>query len=113
MERPFSQACENNKQAILDALREILRDVSGVLELGSGTGQHARYFGYAVAMISLAGEPGSDMGPQPWGELTAAEQTRNLLDLLAALCDRDRYPRGAGTDPYVPDDDPRCREYLR
>jgi len=76
-------------------------------------GQHARYFGYAVAMISLAGEPGSDMGPQPWGELTAAEQTRNLLDLLAALCDRDRYPRGAGTDPYVPDDDPRCREYLR
>jgi len=44
VERPFSQACENNKQAILDALREILRDVSGVLELGSGTGQHARYF---------------------------------------------------------------------
>jgi len=76
-------------------------------------GQHARYFGYAVAMISLAGEPGSEMGPQPWADLTAAEQTRNLLDLLAALCDRDRYPRGAGTDPEVPDNDPRCREYLR
>lgn len=76
-------------------------------------GQHARYFGYAVAMISLAGEPGSDMGPQAWGDLSAAEQTQKLLDLLAALCDRERYPRGAGSDPEVPDEDPRCGQYLR
>jgi mono/diheme cytochrome c family protein len=76
-------------------------------------GQHARYFGYAVAMITLAGEPGSEMQAQPWGDLSVAEQTQNLLDLLAALCDRERYPRGAGSDPEVPDDDPRCREYLR
>jgi mono/diheme cytochrome c family protein len=76
-------------------------------------GQHARYYGYAVAMITLAGEPGSDMGPQLEKGLSAAEQTTLLLDLLAALCDRDRYPRGAGTDPDVPDGDLRCREYLR
>ncbi len=76
-------------------------------------GQHARYYGYAVAMIVLAGEPGSDMGPQLPAGLDAAGQTATLLDLLAALCDRGRYPRGAGTDPEVPDNDPRCREYLR
>ena len=69
-------------------------------------GQHARYFGYAVAMITLAGEPGSEMGPQDWGELEPEAQTQNLLDLLAALCDRERYPRGAGTDPEVPDGGP-------
>ncbi|MDH3511768.1 MAG: hypothetical protein OER85_13020 [Gammaproteobacteria bacterium] len=76
-------------------------------------GQHARYYGYAVAMITLSGEPGSEMGAEASLNLSAAEQTATLLDLLAALCDRERYPRGAGTDPDVPDGDPRCGTYLR
>ena len=42
--RPFSQACENNKHAVLDVLRVELAEVAGVLEIGSGTGQHARFF---------------------------------------------------------------------
>jgi hypothetical protein len=76
-------------------------------------GQHGRYYGYAVAMITLAGEPGSDMGPQLPAGLSAAEQTQTLLDLLAALCDRTRYAIGPATDPDVPDGDLRCGEYLR
>lgn len=76
-------------------------------------GMHARYYGYAIAMITLAGEPGSEMGPQLAPELFAPQQTQQLLNLLAALCDRTRYPRGNATDPEVPDGDPRCREYLR
>ncbi len=43
MNKPFSQACENNKKAILDVLRIEFMDVKNVLELGSGTGQHATY----------------------------------------------------------------------
>jgi hypothetical protein len=42
--RPFSQACENNKRPIAQVLREELAGVQQVLELGSGTGQHGRYF---------------------------------------------------------------------
>lgn len=42
--RPFSQACENNKRPILRVLQEVLAEASSVLELGSGTGQHARFF---------------------------------------------------------------------
>jgi cytochrome c553 len=76
-------------------------------------GQHARYYGYAVAMISLSGEPGSEMGAEQALNLSAADQTSTLLDLLAALCDRERYPRGTATDPDVPDGDPRCGAYLR
>jgi cytochrome c553 len=76
-------------------------------------GQHARYYGYAVAMISLSGEPGSEMGAEHALNLSAADQTSTLLDLLAALCDRERYPRGAAKDPDVPDGDPRCGAYLR
>ena len=40
--RPFAQAAEENKRVILDALRPYLR--GRVLEIGSGTGQHAVHF---------------------------------------------------------------------
>ena len=38
---PFSQACENNKAYILEILLEAFADRSKVLEIASGTGQHA------------------------------------------------------------------------
>jgi len=41
---PFSQACENNKQPILEVLQKELKDSLHVLEIGSGTGQHSVYF---------------------------------------------------------------------
>jgi cyclopropane fatty-acyl-phospholipid synthase-like methyltransferase len=40
----FSQASENNKQPILEVLRVVLAQHNRVLEIGSGTGQHAVYF---------------------------------------------------------------------
>ena len=40
----FSQACENNKAAILDILQNYFVDIDRVLEIGSGTGQHAVHF---------------------------------------------------------------------
>ena len=43
-ELPYSQACENNKGPILDKLRPYLATAKQVLEVGSGTGQHAVYF---------------------------------------------------------------------
>ncbi|MBQ0759475.1 MAG: DUF938 domain-containing protein [Zhongshania sp.] len=42
--KPFSQACENNKQPILNHLKTALQKCQHVLEIGSGTGQHAVYF---------------------------------------------------------------------
>ncbi len=44
MDKPFSQACENNKAAILEVLKTELTDSRNILEVGSGTGQHAVYF---------------------------------------------------------------------
>ncbi len=44
MSKPFSQACENNKRPILGILTEAFADRGRVLEIGSGTGQHAAFF---------------------------------------------------------------------
>lgn len=41
---PFSQACENNKAPILAVLQTAFASAKQVLEIGSGTGQHAVYF---------------------------------------------------------------------
>lgn len=42
--KPFSEACEQNKQPILVVLQQYFAEVSKVLEIGSGTGQHAVFF---------------------------------------------------------------------
>jgi cyclopropane fatty-acyl-phospholipid synthase-like methyltransferase len=41
---PSSAACERNKDPILEVLRLRFADRTQVLEIGSGTGQHAVYF---------------------------------------------------------------------
>jgi len=43
--KPFSESCVQNREPILAVLREWFADRSAVLEIGSGTGQHAVYFG--------------------------------------------------------------------
>ncbi|RJF98257.1 DUF938 domain-containing protein [Noviherbaspirillum saxi] len=48
MTKLYSAACERNRDPILAVLRNVLTDVSQVLEIGSGTGQHAVYFGAAL-----------------------------------------------------------------
>ncbi|MGH1470350.1 MAG: DUF938 domain-containing protein [Cellvibrionaceae bacterium] len=42
--KPFSQSCENNKKPILTILQKAFVHSQSVLEVGSGTGQHAVYF---------------------------------------------------------------------
>ena len=48
MTKPFSPACERNQGPILDVLRERFADRERVLEIGSGTGQHAVHFARAM-----------------------------------------------------------------
>jgi SAM-dependent methyltransferase len=49
---PFSAACERNKDPILGVLRVRFADRTQVLEIGSGTGQHAVYFARALERLT-------------------------------------------------------------
>jgi cyclopropane fatty-acyl-phospholipid synthase-like methyltransferase len=49
---PFSAACERNKDPILEILSRRFADRSQVLEIGSGTGQHAVYFSRALRHLT-------------------------------------------------------------
>ena len=44
MQLPFAEACERNKQPILDVLCQVLPPTGRILEIGSGTGQHVVIF---------------------------------------------------------------------
>lgn len=48
MTKPNSPSCERNRDPILAVLREQFADRREVLEIGSGTGQHAVYFAKAL-----------------------------------------------------------------
>ena len=43
--KPYSEACVRNQGSILNVLKRVFADSKNVLEIGSGTGQHAVYFG--------------------------------------------------------------------
>lgn len=44
MEKPNAPSCEKNREPILEVLRQHFADRNHVLEIGSGTGQHAIFF---------------------------------------------------------------------
>ena len=50
--KPYSESCERNQEPILKILQETLVNQQCVLEIASGTGQHAVYFGRALPHLS-------------------------------------------------------------
>lgn len=52
MNRPFSPAADRNKTSILDVLKRYLINPGNLLEVGSGTAQHAVYMAQNLAHIN-------------------------------------------------------------
>ena len=79
---PNAPACERNRQPILDVLREELDGRSRVLEIGSGTGQHAVFFAAALPQVAwqTSDRPENHEGIRAWLEHSGPE---NALPPLA------------------------------
>ena len=52
MEKPDAPACARNREPILEVLRDHFADRRNVLEIGSGTGQHAIFFAASLRHLS-------------------------------------------------------------
>ena len=51
-EKPYAPSCDKNREPILAVLRERLAERTALLEIGSGTGQHAVYFAQALPRLN-------------------------------------------------------------
>jgi len=69
IDKPCSPSCERNRDPILEVLRIHFGEVRSVLEIGSGTGQHAVHF--AAAM--------------PWLQWQCSDRAENLPGIRAWL----------------------------
>ncbi len=87
--KQHSPSCERNKEPILAVLKEILPASGLVLEIGSGTGQHAVYF--ATHLPQLAWQP-TDL-PANFPSIRAwAAEAGNVREPLALDLLAERWP---------------------
>lgn len=94
-QKPWSEACERNRGPILEVLRGAFAGVTQVLEIGSGTGQHAVFF--AAALPHLVWQP-SDVaanlpGIAAWRDQSGLSNLRAPLELDVDAAD---WPVTAG-----------------
>jgi cyclopropane fatty-acyl-phospholipid synthase-like methyltransferase len=83
-DKPFSPACEENKVPILAVIGPLFEDCHTVLEIGSGTGQHAVYFA----------------GHLPWLRWQTSDQPAHLpgIRLWLAAARLDNLPEPVALD---------------
>ncbi len=101
MALPSSPACARNREPILAVLRRHFADVRRVLEIGSGTGEHAVHF--AAALPHLAWQPSER--PEALDGLNerihqaALSNLRMPLPLAAQASPHPLMPAGLAADP--------------
>ena len=88
---PYSSASERNREVILDQLKEFIPQSAVVLEIGSGTGQHAVFFTQKIP--GLLWQPTDRKENLDGLEARfAAEGNKNILPLLRLDVLHDPWP---------------------
>lgn len=88
-----SPSCERNKEFILAALKDVLPDSGTVLEIGSGTGQHAAYFAGQLPWLVWQPTDLAENFPsiQAWAAEAGLPNLRAPLE-IDLLADAARWP---------------------
>jgi hypothetical protein len=80
--RPYCEAADRNKGPILEVLRTVLAEPGRVLEIGAGTGQHARHLAEHLPWLAWQPTERPDMLAQTRAG-TAGSGLPNLLEPIA------------------------------
>ena len=94
--KPYSESCERNSAPILQVLQQHLGQARTVLEIGSGTGQHAVHFAAAMPWLRWQASDHCDYLPgiRQWLDEAALPNTPAPLELQAVI--------GEGLQPLPP-----------
>lgn len=86
-DKPFSPACERNQGPIADGLDPWMRDRRRLLEIGSGTGQHAAFFAarWRHLQVQPSDHPEHLAGIQAWRDESALPNLLPPFALQAAV----------------------------
>ena len=112
--KPYSESCDQNREPILAVIAPILADSSSLLEIGSGTGQHAVYFAGHLPKIRWQTSDRADSltGIRMWLD---DSNPGNVLDPLELDVCESQWPREtydaiftANTLHIMGDDEMRC-----
>jgi len=106
-DKPFSPACERNREPILAVLRDHFADARRVLEVGSGTGQHAVHFAASMPWLQwqASDRTGYLPGTRAWLDEAALPNTPEPVELdvdaWAPLLESGESHAGAGRELLV------------
>lgn len=89
--KPFAESSEQNKSAIFEVLKQYFAGIESVLEIGSGTGQHAVFFAEQFSHITWVTSDQAEYhdGIQMWLEEAESE---NLQGPLLLDVDQENWP---------------------
>lgn len=89
--KPYSESCEQNRDAILQVIQPLFKDRKNVLEIGSGTGQHAVYFAQKMPHLiwHTSDKAENHQGILAWIEEAALDNIRAPISLDVS---RDKWP---------------------
>ena len=81
--KQYSQACDENRDPILGIIGEVFSDAHSILEIGSGTGQHAVYFARRLPHLSWQPSdlPENHASINAWRDEAGLENVRPPIEL--------------------------------
>tara|TARA_Y100001935_G_C17269334_1_gene490997 strand:- start:113 stop:709 length:597 start_codon:yes stop_codon:yes gene_type:complete len=90
----FSESCEQNKKPILSILKNYLYGKKHLLEIGSGTGQHAAYFASKFPSITwqTSDKAENHTGIKAWIDYSKLD---NILPPMKLDVSKDAWPKNS------------------
>ncbi|KHF24299.1 DUF938 domain-containing protein [Solemya velum gill symbiont] len=83
MNKPWAESCDQNREPILEVIRPLFSESGSILEIGSGTGQHAVFFAQQLPHMQWHASDQSDYhaGISMWVEEAALPNVHGPFQL--------------------------------